>query len=77
MKNITVSVDDATYRAARIKAAELGASVSKLVREYLVAMSREETDFDRLRREEAALRERVDAFKGGDRLDRADLHDRR
>lgn len=35
MKNITVSVDDATYRGARIRAAELDTSVSALVRDYL------------------------------------------
>jgi hypothetical protein len=35
MKNITVSVDDETYRRARITAAVQGKSVSAMVREYL------------------------------------------
>ena len=35
MKNITVTVDDETYRSARIRAAELDTSVSAMVREYL------------------------------------------
>ena len=35
MKNITVSIDDDCHRLARIRAAELGTSVSALVREYL------------------------------------------
>ncbi len=35
MKNITLSVDDECYRFARIRAAELGTSVSALVRGYL------------------------------------------
>ena len=35
MKNITVSVDDETYRQARIRAAELGTSVSAVVRRFL------------------------------------------
>ena len=39
MRNITVSVDDATYRRARIRAAELDTSVSALVREYLRGLS--------------------------------------
>lgn len=39
MRNITVSVDDATYRRARIRAAELDTSVSALVREYLSGRS--------------------------------------
>ena len=38
MKNITVSVDDETYRLSRVKAAEAGTSVSALVREYLLAL---------------------------------------
>jgi len=37
MKNITVSVDEETYRLSRIKAAEEDTSVSALVRAYLVA----------------------------------------
>ena len=35
MKNITVSVDEGTYRFARIRAAEMDTSVSALVRSYL------------------------------------------
>ncbi|MYI88821.1 MAG: hypothetical protein F4082_00700 [Gammaproteobacteria bacterium] len=35
MRNITVTVDDRTHRAARIRAAELDTSVSALVRDYL------------------------------------------
>ena len=40
MKNITVSVDEETHRSARIRAAELGTSVSALVRNYLRSLSR-------------------------------------
>ena len=43
MKNITVAVDDETYRAARIRAAELGTSVSALVRGYLRTLAGVET----------------------------------
>ena len=35
MKNITIAVDDETHRAARVRAAELGTSVSALVKSYL------------------------------------------
>lgn len=35
MKNITLSIDDDTYRRARIVAAERDTSVSALVRDYL------------------------------------------
>lgn len=35
MKNITIAVDDETHRAARVRAADLGTSVSALVKSYL------------------------------------------
>lgn len=38
MKNITVSIDDDCHRLARIRAAELGTSVSALVRAYLTSL---------------------------------------
>ncbi len=39
MRTITVSVDDETYRLACIRAAELGTSVSALVREFLQSLA--------------------------------------
>ena len=38
MKNITLSIDEYTHRQARIRAAELGTSVSALVRSYLQSL---------------------------------------
>jgi hypothetical protein len=76
MKNITVSVDDETYRQARMKAAELDTSVSALVRRFLVELAAGENDTERLRRQERALRERITSFTAGDRLSREDLHRR-
>ena len=35
MKNITLKVDDETYRKARIRPAQAGTSVSAMVREFL------------------------------------------
>jgi hypothetical protein len=35
MKNITLAIDDDTYRIARVRAAELGTSVSAMVKDYL------------------------------------------
>ncbi len=40
MKNITVSVDEETYRRARMKAAERDTSVSALVRQFLTDLRR-------------------------------------
>lgn len=77
MKNITVSVDDETYRRARIRAAELGTSVSELVRRQLTAISADRERFDRLKQLEAAARERIGQFSGSDRLSRDEIHERR
>jgi plasmid stability protein len=76
MKNITVSVDDETYRQARMKAAAQGTSVSALIRRFLIELAAGENDAERLRREERALRERITSFTAGDRLSREDLHGR-
>jgi plasmid stability protein len=43
MKNITLKVDDKTYRKARIRAAEAGTSVSAMVREFLNREDNDET----------------------------------
>ncbi len=43
MKNITLKVDDATYRKARIRAAQAGTSVSAMVRDFLNREEDEET----------------------------------
>jgi uncharacterized protein YdaU (DUF1376 family) len=77
MKNITVSVDEETYRRARMKAAERDTSVSALVKQFLVELAAGESDSERLKREERAVRERIGNFRGADRLPREDIHERR
>lgn len=76
VKNITVSVDDAVHRRARIKAAEQGTSVSAAVRAFLIRWSGEETDFERRKRLQDEAIRTIDAFRGGNRLPRDDVHDR-
>jgi hypothetical protein len=76
MKNITVSVDDDTYRRARIKAAERDTSVSALVRQYLVDLVQNEGTFERLVREEKELRARVKGFSARDNVPRDKLYRR-
>ena len=39
MKNVTIALDDETHRKARIRAAELGTSLSALVKDYLASLS--------------------------------------
>jgi len=76
VKNITVSLDDETYRRARVIAAERDTSVSALVKQFLVELAKGESETERLKREERALRERVTAFRASDRLPREDVHQR-
>jgi uncharacterized protein YdaU (DUF1376 family) len=76
VKNITVAVDDETYRRARMKAAERDTSVSALVTRFLTELAAGETDAERLKREERALRERIGSFRAADRLPREDVHRR-
>ena len=92
MKNITVSVDEETHRLARIRAAELGTSLSALVRGYLKAFVREqadgteaseqgaETEVERGRRLLNEVFEDICAtrsgFKASDNLPREALYDR-
>lgn len=77
MKNITVSVDDETYRKARIKAAERDTSVSALVRRFLIEIAAEESEFERLKRLEMKARERLGHFEVGELLPRDELYDRK
>ena len=76
MKNITVSLDDETYRRARMIAAQRETSVSALVKRFLLELGSGETETERLKREERALRERITIFRASDRLSRDDLHRR-
>lgn len=77
VKNVTVSLDDDTYRRARIIAAARDTSVSALVKAFLAELGSGESESERLKREERALRERVTRFRAADRLSRDALHDRR
>lgn len=87
MRNITVSVDEDTYRQARIRAAEMDTSVSALVREYLrtltndsdEAQSRETASQRRMRRI-SEVREEIGRnnpnFRAADNVPREELYDR-
>ena len=83
MRNITVSVDDETYRRARIRAAEADTTVAALVRgflEELVYGETREERFERLKRLQDDVIAQVQARGGGlraeDMLSRDELHDR-
>jgi hypothetical protein len=62
------------FTGARIKAAEQGTSVSALVTRFLAEIAADESNVERLKREERALRARIGTFRAGDRLSREDAH---
>lgn len=83
MKNITVTIDDETYRKARIKAAEKSTSVSALVRDFLAGLDDDEGEaarFARLLRQQNELVDRIRTthagFSAAENLSREALHDR-
>ena len=91
MKNITVSIDEHTHRQARVRAAELGTSVSALVRTYLnrlvaepleekVTEEESETPLERRHRLLREAVESITANGGGlrmsENLPRDELYDR-
>jgi hypothetical protein len=77
VKNITVSVPDEVYRAARIAAAGQDTSVSALVASYLRSFTTSDEEFERLRRREQEIIAGIDAhFSMKDNVSRDALHDR-
>lgn len=69
-----MAVPDEVHRQARIRAAELGTSVSALVRGYLSSLSGGEVEFRRLEAQQRRFQDEIDSFRGGDRLDRDQVH---
>lgn len=80
MKNITVSVPDDVYRAARITAAERGTSVSALVARYLEDLatgeSAEPDSRSELMRAIEDIRRSTPGFSAKDNLPRDQLYER-
>jgi predicted CopG family antitoxin len=76
VKNITISVADDVYRAARIRAAETGTSVSALVGRYLASLAGLDAETARLEAQQRRVQREITHFRAADRLDRDALHDR-
>ncbi len=75
MKNITLSVDDETWRQARIKAAERGTTVSALVRDYLNTLSRRDAETDPTTALFDVL-DRAGSYQASSRMSREEAHAR-
>jgi plasmid stability protein len=67
---------DDLYRRARIRAAEQDTSVSALVREFLMNLGEEESDFEKRKRLQKDVLASVRSFRAGDRLTRNQVRDR-
>jgi plasmid stability protein len=76
VKNITVSVPDDVYRAARIRAAEEGRSVSAMVADYLRSISGAQRESARLEAQQRRIQAQVTRFRASNRLSRDEIHDR-
>lgn len=78
MANLTLTIDENTLRAARIRALEQGTSVNALVRDYLEHYAGRSSAAEEAIRSFLALAEEVDASSGsgGRSWTRDELYDR-
>jgi hypothetical protein len=76
VRNVTVSVPEEVYHAARMSAAERDSSVSALVADYLRSLAERDAEFDRLEAQQKRVQAQIERFSVGDRLDREELHER-
>lgn len=76
MKNVTVSLPDDVYRAARVRAAEEGSSLSSLVADYLRSLSERRAEFSRLEAQQKLIQAEIEGFSARHNVDREALHDR-
>jgi plasmid stability protein len=76
VKNITVSVPDDVYRAARVRAAERGTSLSGLVADFLRSLSERDAELARLEARRRRIVAELTQFSAGDRLSRDEIHER-
>ncbi len=76
MRNITVAVPEDVFKAARVRAAERGTSVSALVGEYLRSLSGLGGQFEDLEAAQERIHAELGRFRGGDRLARDKVHER-
>lgn len=74
MRNITVAIDEETYRAARVRAAAQGSSISALVKQFLKDLTARDARFETLAQEEVTIRARIEDFDAAARLPRGELY---
>lgn len=77
MKNVTLSMDDSTYRRARVAAAERNQSLSALVRGYLQSLKPADEAHDKRVARLFAKLDRARGFRAANRLTREAAHERK
>jgi hypothetical protein len=77
MKNVTVSVDDETWRQARIAAAERGTTVSALVRQFLQSLEGRGLPPSQRAAALFEVLDRAGPYRAAGRLSREQTHARR
>lgn len=80
MKNITIALDDETYRKARVAAAHRDVSVSALVKKFLVSLTSETPAPRDLKHEQEVLLDSIwqrhSGFTSAENLSRDALYER-
>ena len=76
MKNVTITLEEDVARWARIRAAELNTSVSRLVGEMLRGHMREESSYSAAKNQYLSQKPKVLRRSGDKYPRREDLHDR-
>jgi len=76
MANLTITIDDALLRRARMRALEQGTSVNALLREYLVAYAGSSRLQERALADLLALSTTANSRRGGATWTRDELHER-
>lgn len=74
MKKIALSVDEETYRLARIAAAERNTTVSALVRDYLRSVARRDEGHPDLAQALFSALDRAQGLRAVDRMSREEAH---
>jgi hypothetical protein len=75
-RNITVQLDEATVKRARVAAAKRGSSISRLLREQIEVLARQDDDYDWAVQDALAGLDRGYDLGGGPYPAREDLYDR-
>lgn len=76
MSNLTIAIDPATLKKARLRALQEGTSVNALLRHYLVAYAGTRNEQQEAVQDLLALGKASAARRGGQAWNRADLHRR-